>query len=114
MNDNKIPPSFNINMVQNFAVGVDNIVTVLDSYNVSSVIRNSDGKFRIVYTNELDVLYPTVSLSNRMDEDSNENDYTVRISRGYTFNKNYIDIVHGHYNNGNFYNDPGIICMTVF
>lgn len=97
-----------------FSVGVDDKVTVLDSYNVSNVIRNSDGKFRITYTNELDVLYPTVSLSNKMDEGSNENAYTARIARGYAFNKNYIDIVHGHYNAGNFYNDPGIICMAVF
>jgi hypothetical protein len=97
-----------------FAVGLDDIVTILDSYNVSSVVRSSAGKFRITYTEELDVLYPSISISNRMDEDSNENAYSARIARGYIFNKNYIDIVHGHYNAGNFYNDPGIICLTVF
>lgn len=97
-----------------FYIGLDDSVTIVDSYNIGSVLRQSAGKFRINFSVPLDTDRFTVALANRMDEDSNENAYTARIARGYTHNINYIDIVHGHYNAGNFYNDPGIISVTIF
>ena len=78
MNDNKIPPSFNINMVQNFAVGVDklsgkyrtihkNVLYSLRQFFGDDVINIVESSFKELIDNAIDSYFQPFGLTSTPD-----------------------------------------------
>ena len=110
---NSIDKAYNAKVT--FAVNyTTKAITILDSYNIQSVVRTSQGLYRITFANPLPSQYPTFALTSREDNDTNECAYNARIARGYTYNTNYVDISYGYYTTGQIYTDPGVIALVAF